>query len=193
MPVMMGTIAVALCVLRPFASLQQGWVLDGVIVSLTACTLAGSPWISTDLASWTAWPAALVAGAALFALSVALTADRKLAYFRRPVNLRSHRTSTLIRVAALTPLYEEAVWRIGLQGLLCEALGPGLAIPATAVSFSAWHRSSLMGSRWLAAEFLLFSLALGAIVWVTRDPLAPVALHAVRNLLVMGAYTDEAA
>jgi membrane protease YdiL (CAAX protease family) len=193
MQVMMGGVAVALCVLRPFATPHQGCVLDGVIVLLAACTLVGSPWVNTDLASWTAWPVALVAGAALFALSVALTADRKLAYFRRTVNLRSHGASTVIRVAALTPLYEEAVWRIGLQGLLCEALGPGLAIPATALSFVAWHRSSLLGSRWQAAEFLLFSLVLGCVVWATRDPLAPVALHAVRNLLVMGAYTDEAA
>lgn len=179
--------------LRPFASLRQGWLLDGMIVALAAYMIVGSPWISIDLASWTSWPFALVAGAGIFALSVALTADHKVAFFKRRINLRAHGASTVIRIAVLTPMYEETVWRISLQGLLCGTFGPWLAIPATALAFSVWHRSSLLISRWHAAEFLLFSLVLGVAVWATRDPLAPIALHAVRNLLVMGAHTDEVA
>lgn len=191
MQLTMGVLAIALSVLRPLANVRQGWVLDGVIVALAACLLADGEWVATDWMSWTVWPIALIGGTFLFALSVLLTADGRLAYFKRTSNLRAHGPAAVFRIALLTPAYEEAVWRVGLQGLLCHALGPGFAIPIVAVSFSFWHRAALQG-RWRASEFLLFSLVLGAVAWATHDPMASVAIHAVRNLLILSAYTDEA-
>jgi membrane protease YdiL (CAAX protease family) len=92
-----------------------------------------------------------------------------------------------LRVCVLAPLHEEITWRLVAQYFLTDLVGPLIGLVATAILFTAWHRS-VWNSPLQALELFLFSVVLGASMAFTSDLLLPICLHAVRNVFVLTRY-----
>lgn len=76
-------------------------------------------------------------------------------------------------------LYEEYIWRCGVQSLIHPAL---LSIPIVALFFTLRHAQSLGRNLLRNAEFLLFSLFLGIAFWFWHSFIFVVLVHAIRNV-----------
>jgi membrane protease YdiL (CAAX protease family) len=128
----------------------------------------------------------LLAGHAIFALSVLTTHrnardawavftdwDSARAYFVNNPNVS-------LRIFHLS-LTEELIYRVVLQHLTMAFVGfwPGLLM--TALLFGLSHEHLFRNHTWETAEFLVFSVLLGAVYYATGSLVLVVMIHAVRN------------
>ncbi len=178
---------VALMFLRTLAVGWCGWLLDAVMLGLGASML--SVGALAPLARSLRWsPAYLTLALAVFAASVAVTTVAPVAYLRGLARSFRHQPPGYhLRVAAwaaATAVYEEAVWRLAAQSMLCAVLPATGAVVLVAAMFTFWHRHRTGSNVLLVAELFSFSLIQGWAFFATADLLLITLTHAVRNYLI---------
>ncbi|MBI1319209.1 MAG: CPBP family intramembrane metalloprotease [Candidatus Hydrogenedens sp.] len=130
--------------------------------------------------------AGLLVGHVIFAISVYATHrdwDDALAVFLDWESLRDYfvnNPNVSFRIVNLS-LTEELIYRVVLQHLTITHLGfwPGLLL--TALLFGLSHEHLFRNHTRETAEFLVFSVLLGAVYYATGSLVLVVAIHAVRN------------
>ena len=128
----------------------------------------------------------LGAGHAIFALSVLAThrnaSDAFAVFADLPGAGRffTENPNVSLRIFNLS-LTEELIYRVALQHLSIALLGfwPGLLV--TALLFGLSHEHLFRNHTWETAEFLVFSVLLGALYYATGSLVLVVMIHAVRN------------
>ncbi|MBX3179903.1 MAG: CPBP family intramembrane metalloprotease [Candidatus Hydrogenedentes bacterium] len=108
----------------------------------------------------------------------------------RPVSAYAARSPRQVFACIDVSLIEELVYRVAAQGLLLAWTGNAwAAILVTAVVFSVVHRHFFYNHVVDSAEFLAFSILLGALYHLTGSLTLVVLVHAVRNLEIV--YFDQ--
>lgn len=178
---------VALLLLRALTSGWLGRVVDVAILGVGAPAVIAMG--LAPLARSLQWsPVYLLLALAVFAVSVVLTTVEPESYWRglRQALRRLPPRYQLQQAAwaGLTAAYEEVVWRLAGQSMLCMTLRPGTAVLLVAAIFTFWHRRRTGTNLLLVAELFSFSLLQGWLFLVTSDLLLITLMHAVRNFLI---------
>lgn len=92
---------------------------------------------------------------------------------------------TLVMYAVLTALYEEWVWRVGLQSFVGLWLGDLWGVVITAVLFTGVHGHRFQGRLVRMIELGIFSLVLGGLFAVYQNFWLVFIVHACRNALTV--------
>ncbi len=187
----LSLLAVLLCAGRALAGRRTGFAVDAAIVAVAVAAWhdGAGPLLQPRAANV---PLYVLAAIVIFTVSAVLTTTSRKHYFSRRVRLHAMPWRQLAGPVLLAPLHEELIWRVLLQSLIAASLGAAAALAVVAAGFTAWHRERLAGDARQLAEFGLFSLTLGAVFAISRDPLAVLTIHVVRNLLILSIQPEHA-
>ncbi len=90
----------------------------------------------------------------------------------------------LLSCAILAPISEEILFRgILLRSMLKMRWHPWVAIPISALIFSAWHGTALQ-----TVDILPFGIIIGWVYWRTKSLLPCIVIHMVNNALAICSY-----
>lgn len=173
---------------RPWLPRRVGLAADGVL--LICWVLANQQdLLRPQIFHWKQLPLYLMAGILLYSLSCLITGVS--IKFQKSVRHRPALNDLWWwRIVLISPLYEEAVWRLAAQELLVWSLaefsdiGFTLVLILIPVSFTVWHRT-VWSRPQHAFELIIFSFVLSASIVLWGDLLFSVCLHVMRNFLIL--------
>jgi membrane protease YdiL (CAAX protease family) len=181
-------LALSLAAGRPFFTRWTGYGCDVALLIVCLPVLQQRGLWNGLAVHWTWLPLYTVTALVMFLMSVQFTVAQPTAYMHRVVAARRTAPARLqlqwgLRAGA-TAVYEELIWRIVVQSLLQIVLPIVLAIGATSMLFTMWHRESIGNNVLLAVDLFSFSAIAGGLLIASGDPLSVVAAHTVRNHLI---------